>query len=167
MNCSHERHFHELQTIIVVICILWWQSVWTFSVRTQYQHEYLGTVLFKLYDEVVPVTAHNFQELATWQQGYGYEGSAQSCYTTIHYSSQRLWYWRGNCDYYKRIGLSWVTNSHATISQCHIHGEKVGSFPPCSGLGKHLTWLDYHPEQAGLSCRGFGGPEFSSAIMNL
>jgi hypothetical protein len=49
----------------------------------------------------------------------------------------------------------------------HPRGISLGSFPPCSGLGKRLAWLDYHPEQAGLSCRRFRGPEFAPAIMNL
>ena len=32
-------------------------------------------VIFKLYDDVVPETAKNFRQLATGQNGYGYEGS--------------------------------------------------------------------------------------------
>ncbi|KAK4048616.1 cyclophilin peptidyl-prolyl cis-trans isomerase Cyp2 [Microbotryomycetes sp. JL221] len=35
----------------------------------------LGRVEFKLYDDVVPKTARNFRELATGQNGFGYEGS--------------------------------------------------------------------------------------------
>ena len=35
-----------------------------------------------------------------------------------------------------------------------ICGSK-GSFPLCSGLGKCLVWLGYHPEQAGLSCHPY------------
>ncbi|ORY88815.1 cyclophilin-like domain-containing protein [Leucosporidium creatinivorum] len=35
----------------------------------------LGRVEFKLFDDVVPKTARNFRELATGQNGYGYEGS--------------------------------------------------------------------------------------------
>ncbi|MFM9370469.1 peptidylprolyl isomerase [Streptomyces sp. Da 82-17] len=34
-----------------------------------------GRIEFKLYDDVVPKTARNFRELATGQNGYGYEGS--------------------------------------------------------------------------------------------
>lgn len=34
-----------------------------------------GRIVFKLYDDVVPKTAQNFRELATGQNGYGYEGS--------------------------------------------------------------------------------------------
>ncbi|MEV7776375.1 peptidylprolyl isomerase [Kitasatospora sp. NPDC086791] len=34
-----------------------------------------GRIVFKLFDEVVPKTAQNFRELATGQNGYGYEGS--------------------------------------------------------------------------------------------
>ncbi|KIM42445.1 hypothetical protein M413DRAFT_134193 [Hebeloma cylindrosporum] len=33
-------------------------------------------IVFKLYDDVVPKTARNFRELATGQNGFGYEGSA-------------------------------------------------------------------------------------------
>jgi cyclophilin family peptidyl-prolyl cis-trans isomerase len=43
------------------------------------QREYIGTVLFRLYDEVVPMTADNFRMLATGQQGYGYHGMVLSC----------------------------------------------------------------------------------------
>jgi peptidylprolyl isomerase len=32
-------------------------------------------VVFKLFDEVVPLTARNFRELAIGNQGYGYDGS--------------------------------------------------------------------------------------------
>ncbi|KIM73103.1 hypothetical protein PILCRDRAFT_81382, partial [Piloderma croceum F 1598] len=39
----------------------------------------IGTVLFRLYDEVVPMTADNFRMLATGQQGYGYHGMVLSC----------------------------------------------------------------------------------------
>ncbi|EJU05831.1 cyclophilin [Dacryopinax primogenitus] len=34
-----------------------------------------GRVVFKLYDDVVPLTARNFRELATGKNGYGYKGS--------------------------------------------------------------------------------------------
>ncbi|MFE7531264.1 peptidylprolyl isomerase [Kitasatospora sp. NPDC057542] len=34
-----------------------------------------GRIVFKLFDEVVPKTARNFRELATGQNGFGYEGS--------------------------------------------------------------------------------------------
>ncbi|KAI0070129.1 cyclophilin [Panus rudis PR-1116 ss-1] len=34
-----------------------------------------GRITFKLYDDVVPKTARNFRELATGQNGYGYQGS--------------------------------------------------------------------------------------------
>ncbi|MET7722397.1 peptidylprolyl isomerase [Streptomyces mirabilis] len=37
--------------------------------------EPLGRIEFKLYDDVVPETARNFRELATGQNGFGYEGS--------------------------------------------------------------------------------------------
>ncbi|MFI6048665.1 peptidylprolyl isomerase [Streptomyces violascens] len=35
-----------------------------------------GRIVFQLFDDVVPETARNFRELATGQNGYGYEGSA-------------------------------------------------------------------------------------------
>ncbi|RDB27613.1 Peptidyl-prolyl cis-trans isomerase [Hypsizygus marmoreus] len=38
--------------------------------------ENIGRIEFKLYDDVVPKTAKNFRELATGQNGFGYEGSA-------------------------------------------------------------------------------------------
>jgi len=34
-----------------------------------------GRIVFKLFDDVVPKTAKNFRELATGQNGYGYQGS--------------------------------------------------------------------------------------------
>ncbi|MEO3974013.1 peptidylprolyl isomerase [Streptomyces sp. CAU 1734] len=34
-----------------------------------------GRIEFKLFDDVVPKTARNFRELATGENGYGYEGS--------------------------------------------------------------------------------------------
>ncbi|KAJ8073351.1 cyclophilin peptidyl-prolyl cis-trans isomerase Cyp2 [Marasmius tenuissimus] len=37
--------------------------------------KHAGKVVFKLYDDVVPKTTRNFRELATGQNGYGYEGS--------------------------------------------------------------------------------------------
>jgi len=37
---------------------------------------YIGRVVFRLYDDIVPKTTRNFRELATGQHGFGYEGSA-------------------------------------------------------------------------------------------
>ncbi|KAH7092760.1 cyclophilin-like domain-containing protein [Auriculariales sp. MPI-PUGE-AT-0066] len=34
-----------------------------------------GRISFKLWDDVVPITARNFRELATGQNGFGYQGS--------------------------------------------------------------------------------------------
>jgi cyclophilin family peptidyl-prolyl cis-trans isomerase len=35
-----------------------------------------GKIVFKLFDDVVPLTAQNFRELATGQHGFGYAGSS-------------------------------------------------------------------------------------------
>ena len=35
----------------------------------------MGRIVFKLYDDVVPLTARNFRELATGQHGFGYANS--------------------------------------------------------------------------------------------
>jgi peptidylprolyl isomerase len=37
--------------------------------------EVLGTIVFKLYGNIDPLTCQNFRELATGQHGYGYEGT--------------------------------------------------------------------------------------------
>lgn len=37
--------------------------------------ENAGRIVFKLYDDVVPLTARNFRELCTGQNGYGYKDS--------------------------------------------------------------------------------------------
>jgi len=37
--------------------------------------EVLGSIMIKLYDDINPLTCQNFQELATGQHGYGYEGT--------------------------------------------------------------------------------------------
>ncbi|KAI0266430.1 allergen [Gloeopeniophorella convolvens] len=36
----------------------------------------IGRIVFRLYDDVTPLTARNFRELATGQHGFGYAGSA-------------------------------------------------------------------------------------------
>ncbi|KAF9558570.1 hypothetical protein CPC08DRAFT_638829 [Agrocybe pediades] len=40
----------------------------------------IGRITFKLYDDIVPLTARNFRELATGQHGFGYE---RSCFHRI------------------------------------------------------------------------------------
>jgi hypothetical protein len=35
-----------------------------------------GKIVFRLFDDVVPLTAQNFRELATGQHGFGYAGSS-------------------------------------------------------------------------------------------
>jgi peptidylprolyl isomerase len=35
----------------------------------------VGRIIFRLFDDITPVTSRNFRELATGQHGYGYAGS--------------------------------------------------------------------------------------------
>jgi peptidylprolyl isomerase len=35
----------------------------------------VGRIVFRLFDDVTPITARNFRELATGQHGYGFAGS--------------------------------------------------------------------------------------------
>lgn len=35
----------------------------------------VGRIVFRLFDDITPVTSRNFRELATGQHGFGYAGS--------------------------------------------------------------------------------------------
>ena len=59
------------------------RHLWTIAIQYQSLSQFnitvnskdAGTIVFKLYDDVVPKTARNFRELATGQHGFGYAGS--------------------------------------------------------------------------------------------
>jgi peptidylprolyl isomerase len=37
--------------------------------------EFIGRIVFRLFDDVCPLASRNFRELATGQHGFGYAGS--------------------------------------------------------------------------------------------
>jgi cyclophilin family peptidyl-prolyl cis-trans isomerase len=43
--------------------------------NTKEEEEVFGTVIFRLYDEVTPLTASNFRQLSIGVNGCGYQGS--------------------------------------------------------------------------------------------
>jgi cyclophilin family peptidyl-prolyl cis-trans isomerase len=52
-------------------------NLWTGTVfeEREEKKECIGTVAVRLYDEVVPIAAHNFRERCIGRNGVGYEGS--------------------------------------------------------------------------------------------
>ncbi|KAJ8519571.1 hypothetical protein ONZ45_g3479 [Pleurotus djamor] len=68
MTCLTASFIHPLTSTIAKLMA----NVF-FDIAINYQPA--GRIVFKLYDDYVPLTAHNFRELATGQHGFGYAGS--------------------------------------------------------------------------------------------
>ena len=69
-----------LKMLLSVTTHFWFKKQFEISVKEQASKScaYLGTVVFKLYDDVVPLTARNFRELALGCGGLGYKDTTFS-----------------------------------------------------------------------------------------
>jgi Cyclophilin type peptidyl-prolyl cis-trans isomerase/CLD len=70
LSCCGQIEFTVTHDVPMVNC---WTGT-AFEQKSEKQESF-GTVIFHLFDEVVPVTARNFRELCTGQNGFGYKDS--------------------------------------------------------------------------------------------